>query len=305
MNENGLRGDRPGGPGPASRASVHWGPMRGQLERFVIEIVIVALGTLAALLESLLVHRTDIALLIGLSSFLFAIGVVVIRQEISKQLGEALVERQVLGGIPERWRDDARAEVDEARGRYLSWAAGTRIVSEASSLNYQIDALRTATGRIRAIHLGLDRDGLIRWSDPQKGFSRLVDAYRNLPSSVRVQRILVLDEEDDAISKVVDGRRDIVDELTETVCRFQMRPRERDGIGAELRIRWIRRGEERISDLLIIDDREFCSIESLGRDRFGDLAVCVNKAMIASEVRRFDDAWTNAVEASLCLKRET
>ena len=277
--------------------------MRRELERYVIEVTLVALGALAALAEAVFVHKTDTALLVGFVSFLFALGVVAVRQEVSRQVGDLLAERRVIEQIPsDRWRADAQAEVDEARDRYTSWATGTRFIPVSTALNYQIGSLRRASDQVRAIHLGLERDGLVRWADPQKGFSKLVDAYRSLPPSVTTRRILVLDASNASETSVIDGQRTITADLIEEVCRMQITPRSAGGLGVDLRILWIQPGDRTVSDLLIVDDHETCSIQSLGRDRFGELMACISPPFVAAEIRRFEDLWTNAIDVHLCLR---
>lgn len=276
--------------------------MRKLLEGYVIEITLALLGAVAAALEAIFVHRSDIALLLAFTSVLLALAVVAIRQEIARRIGDALEDRQIIENIPDSlWRAEAQAEIERARVKFASWASGTRRVDEHSSLNFQIESLRRATRSVRAVHLALDKDSLTMWDNRQRGFDRLVDAYRALPDHVQRRRILVLDAADETLSSVDGGQRIIVDELTKRVCLLQMATRDDGGLGFELRISWTHRKSRDISDMLIIDDREVCSIESYGHGQFGDLEVCVNSSTVGYQIHRFEDLWTDSVPVRHCL----
>ena len=283
---------------------MQWGTVdvKERLGKYAIELTLVLLGTAAAALEAILVDRRDIALLLAFTSALIAIAVVAIRQEIARQISEVLLDKQLLRQIPDpRWRREAEAEIEQARARYAAWAGGTRRVNERSSLNFQIDALRGVKQSVRAVHLALESDSLGMWADHQRGFDRLVDAFRSLPDHVQSRRILVLNGDDQTVSTVNAGKRTIVDQTTADVCRLQTAPRDQGGLGFDLRISWVSASTRDITDLLIVDEREVCSIQSYGHGQFGDLEVCVNDAVIAGRIRLFEDLWTDAVPAKHCL----
>jgi len=120
--------------------------MKRYLEQYVIEITLVLVGATAAIVEALVVHRSDIATLIAVVALLLALAVAAIRQEIRIQIGEILIERKVLHEIPDpSWRKEAEDEIEQARLKFASWAGGTRRVDERSSLNFQIESLRRAS----------------------------------------------------------------------------------------------------------------------------------------------------------------
>lgn len=62
-------------------------------------------------------------------------------------------------------------------------------------------------------------------------------------------------------------------------------------------------GRSRIADLLVVDDREVCTIEGHGSGRFGDLTVSVNQAVVEAHIRSFEDLWTTATPVEHCLPR--
>ena len=65
---------------------------------------------------------------------------------------------------------------------------------------------------------------------------------------------------------------------------------------------WLRpAADEAPPNLLLVDDREACSIENRGEDRYTDLEVTVNPTLIRYQIRRFEDLWTNSVPAKHCL----
>ena len=279
--------------------------MQRYLGQYVIEITLALLGAIAALIEALVVHRTDIAALMAVVAGLLALAVVAIRQEIRAQIGEAIIYRQILHEIPDpSWRKDAEDEIEQARQKFTSWAGGTRRVGERSSLNFQIESLRRATSAVRAIHLALDNNSLTMWDNPQRGFSQLVEAYRQLPDYVHSRRILVLDVNDPDISVLQGNQRIITDGVVQRVCRTQMRSRAEGGLGFGLRIAWRPSSNREISDLLIIDEKETCSIESYGHDHFGDLEVSVNSVAVAGRIHQFEDLWTDSIPAEHCLPPE-
>lgn len=276
--------------------------MQRYLEQYVIEITLVLLGAIAAIVEALVVHRSDIAALMAVVALLLALAVAAIRQEIRVQIGKALIDRQILSEIPDlSWRKEAEAELEQARLKFTSWAGGTRRVDERSSLNFQIQSLRRATSAVRAIHLALDGDSLTMWGNPQRGFNQLVEAYRQLPDYVHSRRILVLDVNDPNLSVMQSNQRIITDELVERICRFQMRNRAEDGLGFDLRIAWRPSSNREMSDLLIIDEKEICSIESYGHGHFGDLEVSVNPVVVGIQIHQFEDLWTDSIPAGHCL----
>lgn len=279
--------------------------MQRYLQQYVIEITLVLLGAVASIVEALVVQRSDIAALMAVAAFLLALAVAAIRQEIRVQIGEALIYRQILHEIPDpSWRKEAENEIEQARLKFASWASGTRRVDERSSLNFQIESLRRATSSVRAIHLALDSDSLAMWDNPQRGFSHLVEAYRQLPDYVRSRRILILDVNDESLSVMQRSQRIITDEVVQRVCQFQVSSRAEDGLGFDLRIAWRPSSNHEVSDLLVIDEKETCSIESYGHGRFGDLEVSVNPVVVGARIHQFEDLWTDSTPARHCLPPE-
>lgn len=276
--------------------------MQQILAHYAVEVALVCLGAVAAALEAILAHNSDIALIIGLLSFLLALAVVDIRQEIARQLGAVLVDRQLVDRIPDPgWREDAKSEIEQARVKYEGWCSGLRQIGDGSSLKYQVTRLATTKASIRTIHVGLDSEALGMWDDPQRGFARMVDAYRTLDDGIQRRRILVLAEDDPDVSAIVRGSRTIISDRIREVCARQLGPRP-DGLGFELRIAWRRSSDRELNDLLIIDDKESCSIQSFGHGRFGNLEVCVNRALVQEQIDRFEDLWTDSVPAQHCLE---
>lgn len=254
-----------------------------------------AVGLLVAVAEATLGSRDDIALLIAATSALLGVAVIAIRLEIESQVGELSAERASIENIPDaRWRVDAELEVEQTRLKFASWASGVRRVPEPSSLNYQIESLRSASQRIDAIHLALDSSSLKMWTDQQRGFWQLVAAFKDLPPDLPKRRVMVLNKDDHAVCQTVNGRRTIVDPLVRDVCVFQAGDRSVGGLGFDLRIRWTTPSDRRIGDLLLIDGRESCAIESFGHGKFGDLEVCVSPSTLDHQQRAFEDLWTNS-----------
>lgn len=279
--------------------------MKKYLQQYVIEITLVLVGAIAAIVEALVVHRSDIAALMAVMALLLALAVAAIRQEIRVQIGDVLIERQVLHEIPDpSWRKEAQDEIEQARLKFASWAGGTRRVDERSSLNFQIEALRRATSSVRAIHLALDSDSLTMWDNRQRGFRHLVEAYAQLPDHVQRRRILVLDVNDPNLSVMQSSQRVITDEVVQRVCRLQMRNRDEGGLGFDLRIAWRPSRNREIADLLVIDEKETCSIENYGHGHFGDLEVSVNSVVVGARIHQFEDLWTASTPAGHCLPPE-
>lgn len=276
--------------------------MQSYLEQYVIEITLVLLGAIASIVEALVVHRSDIAALMAVVALLLALAVVAIRQEVRVQLQEALIDRQILDEISDpNWRKEAEDEIEQARLKFASWAGGTRRVGERSSLNYQIESLRRATSSVRAVHLALDSDSLTMWDNRQRGFNHLVQAYRQLPDHVHSRRILVLDINNPDVSEVQGRERIITNEMVQRVCRFQLRSRVEGGLGFDLRIAWRPSSNREVSDLLVIDEKEACSIESYGHGSFGDLEVSVSQVIVGARIHQFEDLWTDSIPAEHCL----
>jgi hypothetical protein len=210
--------------------------------------------------------------------------------------------RQILNEIPDpNWRKEAEDEIEQARLKFASWAGGTRRVGERSSLNFQIESLRRATSSVRAIHLALDSDSLTMWDNRQRGFNHLVEAYRQLPDHVHSRRILVLDVNNPNVSVMQSNQRIITDEMVQRVCDFQMTSRAEGGLGFDLRIAWRPSSNREVSDLLVIDEKEACSIESYGHGSFGDLEVSVNPVIVGARIHQFEDLWTDSISAGHCL----
>lgn len=268
---------------------------------YAAELTIACLGALAGAAEAVLADNSDIALLVVLISWFLALAVAVIRQDLSNEMRAGSAEARLLDAIPDdRWRHEASAELDRQRAEFASWAAGTRTVAEPSSINYQIDVVRTADRSVSAVHVALDDDSLGMWADPQRGFDGLVDAYRGLPDSVRCRRVLILDESSRLCVEDA-GRRLIVDPGAQEVCRTQIRDRRSGGLGFELRVHWVKTSDRRRPHLLIVDGREACTIEGHGKGRFGDLVVSVNDAVVQAHVRSFEDLWTASVPVEWAL----
>src|ERR1700678_3261994 len=101
--------------------------MRKHLERYVVELLIIFLGALSPALEAILGKNIDTALILASISVLIALAVAAIRQEITSQVGEVLLERHILDAIPDRrWRKDAEDEIEAAWVKFNSWGGGTR-----------------------------------------------------------------------------------------------------------------------------------------------------------------------------------
>lgn len=267
------------------------------LRRYILEILLAVIGALGALLVALLVHRVADAIVLGVLSLVIAVSALGVRFDVEERAGNAdRIGRVILTIRTARWRDDAIQEVDEAIVRYESWAGGSRRVSERQSLAYQIASLQGARWSVRAVHVVSDPDSLSMWSNPQRGFSRLVAAYQNLGDNVGVQRIMILDP-DQWRTGEVDGRKVIGDKVLETVCRFQIRLRMDGGLGADLRLMWRPNNDRSLGDFLIVDEREVCSIERLGRGNFGDLEVSINAAQVRRYVNTFEAAWLQSSRA--------
>lgn len=276
-------------------------PLRNALSHYVIEITIVLLGALIATLEAVFANR-DVGLVVGFLSFLLALSVVAIRQEIASQIAEAIEDRKLIRSIPEtRWRLDAQLELEEAYVRYMSWAGGTRRIERDESLAYEIRALANAAISVRAIHLAADVESFRMWIEPHKKFHAMVDAYRRLPGTVQCRRILVLNEANDGISALKDGQRVIREPLALAFCELQRSERP-DGLGASLRVLWKPENDRAVGDLLIIDGRETCSIESYGHGRFSDLEACVTSALVQRQVLLFEDLWTSTIPIESCIE---
>jgi hypothetical protein len=275
--------------------------VRKALSKYVIEIAIVLLGAIIATLEAVFADR-NVGLVVGFLSLLLALAVVAIRQEIATQVGDTIEDRKLLRSIPEaRWRLDAQLELEEAYVRYISWAGGTRRVERDKSLAYEVNALSHAAISVRAIHLAADLESLRMWTEPQKKFHAMVEAYRRLPGNVQCRRILVLSEADDGISVEEEGQRVIQDPVALTFCELQ-RDERPAGLGFSLRVLWNSEHERAIGDLLIIDGRETCSIESYGHGRFSDLEACVTSALVHRQVLLFEDLWKSAIPIESCIQ---
>jgi len=276
-------------------------PLRNALSHYVIEITIVLLGALIATLEAVFANR-DVGLVVGFLSFLLALSVVAIRQELATQVADAIEERKLLRSIPEtRWRLDAQLELEEAYVRYISWAGGTRRIERDESLAYEVRALANAAVSVRAIHLAADVESFRMWIEPHKKFHAMVDAYRRLPEAVQCRRILVLNEADEGISALHDGQRVIRDPMALAFCKLQRSERP-DGLGVTLRVLWKPESDRAVGDLLIIDGRETCSIESYGHGRFSDLEACVTSALVQRQILLFEDLWTSAIPIESCIE---
>lgn len=275
--------------------------MRRLSARYSVELVIGLLGAVAAAAEAIAVRRVDIAVLLAFISALLAISVAAIRQDIDRLLGQnsipALLER-----ISEpRWRKQAEADFERVCDQLRSWADGHRRVPVGESLRYQIGEVTRATTSVRAIHVALDAQSLAMLSDSQRGFHGFLDSYKRLPTHVEKRRILVLDESDGAISAFQNGVRVIVSDEIKRVIAHQQDPVSDGGLGFTLRILWMHPRTRTIADLLVIDDRTSCSIQSFGNGQFGDLDVCISPHGVEDAVRRFENAWTDAVPAGLFL----
>ena len=276
--------------------------MRRHIEKFVVEILLVLFGALAATLEAVLTQRTDIALIVVLVSLLLALAVAAIRQEIATQIGEAFVEQRIIESIPDsRWRGEAVAELEQLRLTFSGWTNGTRRIREWSSLNFQIESLASARTSVRAIHIATQPGALQMWDDRHRGYDRLVDAFRGLDDAIVKRRILVLDGDDAELSSADGSGRMITSDLAKRVCQLQTSATEDGGLGFELRVLWRRHSDELPPNLLIVDEREVCTIENLGEDRFTDLEVSVNPTTVQYQIRRFEDLWTTATPVRHCL----
>ena len=277
---------------------------RRRLSPYAVELAITLGGFAAAAIEVIVTDRSDIALLVALISVFFALAVAAIREDLAAQIRAASEEQAILDAIPDpQWRAEASADLARLRATFASWANGARRIGEPGRLRHQVQAVRTATQSISAVHVALDTQALKRWLDKQDGFDKLVDAYRHLPPSVRCRRVLVLDEDSNLCAED-DGQRIIVDDTLLRVCQLQTAPRPSDGLGFDVRVRWVNSRDRRIGDILIVDEREVCSIESIGRGQFGELDVLVNPALVAARVRAFEDLWTESVPIERCLRSE-
>jgi hypothetical protein len=285
--------------GIAEKSDRGWA--RRRLSPYAVELAITVGGLGAAVIEEIVTDRSDIALLVALISVFFALAVAAIRQDLAAQIRSASEEHAILDAIPDpQWRAEAAAELARARATFASWANGARRIGEPGRLRHQVHAVSTATRTVSAVHLALDGRALKRWLDEQDGFDKLVDAYRQLPRSVHCRRVLVLDETS-ALCAEQDGQRIIADDTLLKVCKLQTGSRPSEGLGFDLRVRWVSPADRRIGDMLIVDDREVCSIESIGRGQFGELDVLVNPALVAARVRAFEDLWTESVPIERCL----
>lgn len=279
--------------------------MRRHVERYSVEVGLALLGAVAAALEAILTDRTDLALLTLMYSFLLALSVAAIRHDIVVHVGQVSAERQILESIPDpHWREEAQGELDRRRLEYARWADGVRRVSEDSSLAFQVRALQAATVSIRAVHVAMNRSSLEMWDNPHRGYDRMVDAYRALPDGLSKRRVLVLNRNDDSLSTPYEGGRRIVDDLAARVCRLQAAPRDKGGLGFDLRVLWLSTTDNVPPNLLIVDDREACSIENRGEDKYTDLEVVVNPMLVSHEMRLFEDLWMNATPVQHCLAPE-
>lgn len=269
--------------------------MKARIESRATEISVVCLGAVGATVEALVAHRTDISLIIGLTPFFLALAMTDIKYEVRREIRRNRTDYELVARVPnKRWRRDAEDQVEHVRAQIVEWATGTRRIRPGSSLPYQIALVGSAERSIRAVHVGLDSDAIEMWNSPQRGLARLVTAYRDLPSRILRQRLLVLSEEDDEISRLVGGRRVIVSEGVLRLCDMQVLGKDEGGLDFDLRIAWRRDSSRDITDMVIVDSREFCSIQRLGRDRFADLQACVQPVEVTREVRRFEDEWINA-----------
>jgi hypothetical protein len=273
-----------------------------RVKRFVgeygLELIIILLGAIATAAEALVSDRKDIALILGLVSVLLTVAVLSIRREIADQLGDLNADKVLIQSIPyPEWREHARVELESARETIAGWSFGVRRVSEQSALNFQIERLATARSAVCAIHMALRLDSLTMWTDDQRKFRRMVEAYGRLPPGIERQRLLVLDGDDGDVWSVRDGRSVIVDPTVRSLCELQLADQASGGLGFDLRILRVPAGTRRISDLLIVDDREAFSIDARGNDQFGNLEVTINPSKVALLVRDFRDHWSNAVPA--------
>jgi len=272
--------------------------MRRRLDRYTLELLFLLSGAVGSALEEIIVHRTDIAFILLFITVMLTIWMAAIRSDLSAQVDDALGERDVISKVDPRWRQDAQAEIAKARGEIALWVGGTRHVELSSALRYQVEVLDMAKMSVRAIHVAMDRESLMRWQNPQNRFQQLVEKYRTLPSSVRSRRILVLNIEDVTLSTVtVDGQRVITDAVLDQVCRFQMATRPTDGLGVELRILWVSPTRLDITDLLLVDDTEACSIQNDGRGQFSDLVACIGSVEIDRLATVFEVQWSQALPA--------
>jgi hypothetical protein len=284
-----YRGDRP--VGSSRGVSVN-----RVFRRVVYEAVLVVVGAIGAVLVALVVHSVAGAVVLGVLSALVALAALGVRYEISDRLESFDRVARVIASVrTPRWWTDAGHEVDASVERYKSWSAGSRRVAEGESLLYQVRSLQGARGNVRAVHLVDEPKSLQMWADPQKSFASLVAAYRELPERVTVRRIMVLDADDWELLET-DGRKLIQDALLDDVCRTQLKPRS-VGLGADLRLLWRSGSKRTLSDFLIVDDKEVCSIERLGHGKFGDLDVSIHPAHVEASLRMFESAWVQAIRA--------
>ena len=144
------------------------------------------------------------------------------------------------------------------------------------------------------------------WDNRQRGFKpTLVEADPKLPDQWVVPRILVLDISDSNVSVMQGNERIITNEVVQRVCHFQLRSRAQGGLSFDLRIAWRLPSNREVSDLLVIDEKEMCSIESYGHGSFGDLEFLVNPVVKGIRIHQFEDLWTDSIPAGHCLPPES
>jgi hypothetical protein len=265
--------------------------VREFIGRHTAETAILLLGLLAGLLEGVFVEDTSIALVIVLMSLLLSIAVLSIRDEVEVQVRSVSDTRSLIASIPDgRWRQAAEDELAHLHTTLEAWSCGTRRVADRGSLQYQIAALAGCSMSVDAIHLALEEEALDIWLSPGRGFQRLVEAYRTLSPSVTRRRVLVLPGESEDGASTVGA----VDGAIADFCDRQVAAAQDGGLGFDLRLLWLAPGRRDVGDILIIDRREVCSIESLGHGRFTDLEVSVAAPEVGVQVNHFERVWIEA-----------
>lgn len=272
-----------------------------RLRKYLAEILIIAIGLGAGLLEVFLLKDNNLAALIVIISFLLSIAVLTIRQEVETQIAQQLEIHRIIQQIPsEDWRREAENRLQHLKLELQGWAEGRRSLNREQALSYQIGLVRRAKRKVQAIHIGMPIERLLLWDRTHGPFSRLLENYRRLGRGVLKQRLFICSRDD-----LFDG--DILNQRILQVWKQQIQPPEEGGYGFEARVLWassyVKEGEMP-PDMLLVDDEQAVVLTGSGSPQEHYEAV-TNPTLLERYKQLFSSLWEVSEPIESYLERDT
>ncbi|MHB1908023.1 MAG: hypothetical protein ACYCQJ_04015 [Nitrososphaerales archaeon] len=220
---------------------------------YVLEIVLILIGTIVSLVELVFVKNTDLGLVLIVITLIVTTSTLSIRREIQKE--EEI--SSFLKKIPKEWSDDAKTKFDQLKSDCQEWSKGKRAIPKTEMSSYEIRMIKRAHTSLKGYCKATPLTELYIWDNKRGGhFRSIAEAQIVAREGITRRRIFVCKSDELKVD----------DPIARQIIEEQQKPCSSGGFGFEVRILWHDHLLEFWDTYLIADDREVLALHGTNVD---------------------------------------